>query len=98
MQLGHIEGNEIAIKGNIKTIGDYQELKGYVNKLIDAGEKEIHIKIVDSYTITSSVVGFLFKVINLNTAKIFVEVRDERLYRVFDDLRLIEAFNVSRIS
>lgn len=98
MQLGHIEGNEIAIKGNIKTIGDYQELKGHVNKLIDAGEKDIHIKIIDSYTVTSSVVGFLFKVINLNLAKISIEVRDERLYRIFDDLRLVEAFNVSKIS
>jgi uncharacterized protein YjbJ (UPF0337 family) len=97
MQLDKIEGNIVAVKGNIKTIGDYQELKGYVQKLIDNEHKEVEIHILDSYTITSSVVGYMFKIINLEMVKITLHVRDHRLYQILEDLRLLEAFNVQKL-
>ena len=97
MQLDSIDGSVITIKGNIKTISDYQELKSQLQKLVDAGHQEITVRILDSYTVTSAVIGYLFKIININKVKVNFHVRDERLYKILADLKLLEVLNVQKI-
>ncbi len=98
MQLNSIEGSVISIKGNIKTISDYQEFKSQIQKLVDGGHQEITIRILDSYTVTSAVIGYLFKIININKVKVNFHVRDERLHKILEDLKLTEVLNVQKIN
>lgn len=97
MQLDKIEGNTVSVKGNIKTAGDYQELKGYIQKIVDGGSGSVTLNILDSTTVTSSVVGYLFKITNLNNVTVNVNVKDQRLYKIMDDLKLIDIFNVKKV-
>lgn len=97
MQLESIDGNNVSIKGNIKTFADYNEIKTHIQKLVNSGINNLILQILDSYTITSSVIGYLFKLKNLNKITIHLHVRDERLYKILEELKLIEEFNVKKI-
>ncbi len=89
-------GSEIIINGNIKNTADYQAIKDNVNELIKAGTKSIIIKTPESFSMTSSVIGFLIKVIFQDKVPISVYVKDDRLYSLLEDLNLLETFRVQR--
>ncbi len=89
-------GSEIVISGNIKNTADYQTIKDNINELIQSGSKSIIIKTPESFSMTSSVIGFLIKVIFQDKVSIHVYVKDDRLYSLLEDLNLIETFKVQR--
>lgn len=89
-------GSEIVISGNIKNTADYQTIKDNINELIQSGSKSIIIKTPESFSMTSSVIGFLIKVIFQDKVPIHVYVKDDRLYSLLEDLNLIETFKVQR--
>ena len=87
-------GNTINIEGNIKSVSDFQEIK----KTIDAiHDKSIKIVIKDSFSITSSVIGYLNKITHKDGVSIQMAVSDARLYELLNDLSLISLFNVHKI-
>lgn len=88
--------NEITITGNIKTMGDYQDIKRVVQEQIDAGATSITIKIPDSFSITSSVIGYFLKVVNKDNVTLHLFVKDDRLVKILKDLNLIDIFNVKK--
>lgn len=57
------QGSEIVITGNIKNTSDYQSIKDNVNALVQSGAKSIIVKTPESFSMTSSVIGFFIKVI-----------------------------------
>lgn len=89
-------GSEIIISGNIKNTTDYQTIKDNVNELIKSGSKSIIVKTPESFSMTSSVIGFFIKVIFQDKVAIHVYVKDERLYSLLEDLNLIETFKVQK--
>jgi len=91
----NIAGNKIIIKGNVKSIKDYEDIKEALDKL--AHHKYIIIELVDSISLTSSVIGYLSKLINRDKIKIELRVCDKGLFDLLDDLGLIKEFNVKRI-
>ncbi len=89
-------GSEIIINGNIKNTADYQAIKDNVNELIKSGAQSILIKTPESFSMTSSVIGFLIKVIFQDKVPVQVYVKDARLYSLLEDLNLIETFKVEK--
>ncbi|MBQ3033998.1 MAG: hypothetical protein IJD28_06430 [Deferribacterales bacterium] len=90
--------NEIVLSGNIKSLKDYQNIKQTVTDMIAGGVDNIIIKTPESFSITSSVIGFFMKVIFQDHVKITLYVSDPRLFNILEDLQLIETFNVIRVS
>ena len=86
----HRHGSEIVINGNIKNTADYQSIKDNVNALVSSGIKSIIVKTPESFSMTSSVIGFFIKVIFQDKVAI------QRLYSLLEDLNLIETFKVQK--
>ncbi len=88
---------EVTVLGHIKSIDDYQKIKEVVKGLVSSGNKSIVVKIPDSMSMTSSVIGYFLKLINGDHVKITMLVRDERLYNILDAMKLIAIFDVQKI-
>ena len=90
-----ISGKNVRITGNIKTVGDYQKIKDTLDSLITQ-HKSIEIYIVDSISITSSVIGYLTKIVQKDGIDLHIRVNNANLYELFDEINLVQLFNVSR--
>ena len=89
-------GNKLIIKGNIKSINHYNQLKSILDAIV-VNNKQIVIELIDSISITSSVIGYFSKLINVNGILLELFVNDDDLFNLLDDLGLIQAFNVKRL-
>lgn len=87
--------NTLAIKGNIKSISDFQNIKQKIDAMVVAN-KSIHINILDSLSITSSVIGYLNKLVLKDNIDINMSVKNEQLLDLLDDLNLVSTFKVRR--
>lgn len=97
MELHSSRDGELIIRGNIKTITDYEDIKRAIKEQMNRDVKDIDVKIENSSSITSSVVGFFLKVINKDKINLKVMVKDDRLYKILKDLNLLELFKVSKL-
>ena len=86
---------DIVIEGVIKSISDSQAIKDAVLSCSDA--VTVRINVLDSFSITSSVIGFLLKRIQGDGINIEIEVHEPRLYELFENLKLIEMLNVRKV-
>ena len=89
--------SELVVYGNIKNVNDYQEIKRVVTDMLREGTGELTIKMPDSFSITSSIIGYFLKLVYQDGVKLAIMVSDERLYSLMSDLRLTEAFNVQKV-
>jgi hypothetical protein len=89
-------GSTVTITGNIKSIGDLQQIKSSLDDLT-IENKSITLKIINSISITSSVIGYFTKLIYKNNIHISMQVGDIRLYELLDELSLVSQFNVRTI-
>lgn len=94
MNIVHNNSNELAIIGNIKSIEDSMEIKKAISVLQQKGAKSILLKIQDSFSMTSTVIGHLMKLVNIDKISISLVVGDHRLYDLLEELSLIQPFNV----
>jgi len=94
MEISNV-GNVVTIKGNIKSIGDFQSIKKCLDEII-VNHKSISLKIINSISITSSVIGYLTKIVFKNNIHLTMSVADQRLYDLLDELSLISQFNVKK--
>ncbi len=88
-------GNVVTIKGNIKTVSDYQEIKSTLDSMITT-HKSITINIPDSISITSSVIGYFTKLVQKEKIDLSIKVGDSDLMELFDDLGLVSLFKVRK--
>ena len=91
-----VSANNVVITGNIKTINDYQQIKESLDNLTQ-NHKHIIITIQDSISITSSVIGYLNKLVLKDNIDIEIKVGDAQLMELFEDLNLVSLFKVKRI-
>jgi hypothetical protein len=91
-----IQSNVVNIKGNIKTMEDYQKIKGSLDTLKNT-QKSIVINILDSISITSSVIGYLNKLVLKDKIDLSINVSDMTLKELFDDLNLTSLFRVKKV-
>jgi len=98
MRIEQRGSNELTITGNIKSIEDSIEIKGAVNNLQKNGAKTILLRIQDSFSMTSTVIGHLMKLTNLDKVAISIVVGDQRLYQLLEELSLTQLFNVRHVA
>jgi len=91
------DDNLITIEGNIKSVSDYTEIQGHLQAAIANGNDSITVKIVDSISITSSVIGIFLKVIKKDGIALNVQVGNKHLYDLLNELNLLAVFNVRQI-
>ena len=87
----------ITIGGNIKSVSDYTEIQGHLQSAIANGNDAVTIKVLDSISITSSVIGIFLKVIKKDGIALTVQVGNKHLYDLLNELNLLAVFNVRHI-
>ena len=90
-----VSSNTLVIKGNIKSINDFQNIKQRVDAMT-IENKLININILDSLSITSSVIGYFNKLVLKDNIDIYMNVKNEQLLHLLDDLNLISTFKAKR--
>ena len=89
--------HKIVVKNVIKTIEDSTIFKKSISDiLLKDPSAKIDIHIIDSYIITSSIIGTLLKMVQKDNAKITVYVYSADLYELLDKLNLIVLLNVKK--
>lgn len=86
--------SELTITGNIKSIDDCSTIKERVQAVISKGLTEIIINIPESFSMPSSVIGFLLKLKQKESIRLKIIVGDQRLYTLLNDLNLLSDFGV----
>ncbi len=89
-------GNIITIDGNIKSISDYQTIKSTIDGVVST-HKSIILNIIDSISITSSVIGYFNKLVLKDGITIEMRVGNPQLMELLDELNLKSIFHASRI-
>jgi hypothetical protein len=97
MQIEKTGSSELTISGNIKSIEDGTAIKEALTALKDGGATSVQLMIRDSFSMTSTVIGFLMKLVNIDKIRVTLYVGDPRLHQLLEELSLEQAFNV-RIS
>ncbi|EDZ62988.1 hypothetical protein SMGD1_1016 [Sulfurimonas gotlandica GD1] len=87
--------NTINITGNIKSINDFSQIKNLVDSVVTQ-HKNITINIIDSLSITSSVIGYFNKLILKDNINIEMRVGNEQLMHLLADLNLASTFKARR--
>lgn len=90
-----VSSNSLVIKGNIKSVSDFQNIKQSVDAMV-AQHKHININILDSLSITSSVIGYFNKLVLKDNIDLHMNVRNEQLLNLLDDLNLASTFKAKR--
>ena len=88
--------NIILITGNIKSISDFQTIKQSTDAVVK-NHKNITLKILDSLSMTSSVIGYLNKLVLKDEIQINMQIGNEQLMNLLRDLNLISTFNVKSV-
>lgn len=91
------ELGDFVLTGQIKSFQDYELIKDSIDDHITQGCDSITLNIEDSMSIISSVIGYLIKLVNMQKVKIFLFIKEEALFKVLDNLGLVQAFNVRKI-
>ena len=89
-----VNGNIVTIHGNIKSIKDHEDIKSVLDGLKNS-YKTITLNVVDSISMTSSVIGYLMKLAN-DGITININVNDD-LFKLLSDLNLTSLFNVRKV-
>ncbi len=90
------DGNSVIIEGNIKTIGDFQAIKHILDEMI-LDVSTINLVLLDSISITSSVIGYLTKLVHKDKINMSLSVGNKELVLRLDDLGLSDLLHVRSI-
>jgi len=89
------EGNVIEIEGNIKSLEDFEKIKYTIEEIMPT--KSITLNLKDSISITSSVIGYLNKLVNVDGVEVYLNVKTQELYDLLRDLDLDKVFHIRRV-
>ena len=84
--------NELTITGNIKTTADYLEIRSLALEVLRVGGKELTLRVNDSLSMPSSVIGFFVKLVNRDKVRLTMVIEDPRLLELLDELSLTALF------
>ena len=86
----------VTITGNIKTISDFQDIKSTLDTLVSS-HKTIIINLVDSISLTSSVIGYFNKLILKDNINMRLNIGNNNLMELIKDLNLVSTLNAKKI-
>jgi len=92
----NVTGNRVVVKGNVKSVNNFKDIKIVIDRIISTSPHVI-VELVDSISLTSSVIGYLSKLINVDGVMVELYVGDEGLYELLDDLGLVDLFKVKKL-
>lgn len=87
--------NILTITGNIKSVSDFQSIKSAVDS-IKSSSSTITIDLIDSISITSSVIGYLNKLVLKDSINLNMKIGNEQLMNLLEDLNLTTTFKARR--
>ena len=87
--------NTLTVKGNIKSVSDFQEIKQNLDNIVSQ-HRQVNLNILDSLSITSSVIGYLNKLVLKDGIDIHMNVGNEQLLHLLNDLNLSSTFKAKR--
>lgn len=87
--------NTVIIKGNIKSVSDFQSIKTTLDSLKESNSS-ISIDILDSISITSSVIGYLNKLVLKDGIDLSMKIENDCLMHLIEDLNLVDVFKARR--
>ncbi len=87
--------NTVKITGNIKSVSDFQSIKSTIDSITDSNST-ITLDIQDSISITSSVIGYLNKLVLKDSIDLNMKVGSEQLMNLLEDLSLTGTFKARR--
>lgn len=90
-----ISSNTVNLTGNIKTINDFQVIKSNIDTLVSQ-HKSLTINVIDSISMTSSVIGYINKLILKDNININMNIGNEQLIALLEDLNLSSLFKVKK--
>ena len=90
-----VSSNSLTIRGNIKSVSDFQNIKQTLDSVVSQ-YKQVDLNILDSLSITSSVIGYLNKLVLKDGIDIHMNVGNEQLLHLLDDLNLSSTFKAKR--
>lgn len=85
----------IDITGNIKSINDFAEIKRVIDSTVTQ-HKSIVINIIDSLSITSSVIGYFNKLILKDNINVEMRIGNDQLMHLITDLNLASTFKARK--
>ncbi len=87
------EGNQVTVRieGIVKSIVDSQNIQDALNAL--SPENQITVDIIDSFSLTSTIIGFLLKKVNQDNFNIQLRIRNKRLWALLEHLSLTTSLN-----
>ena len=88
--------NTVTITGNIKTINDFQSIKNALD-ILKSTNQSITLELLDSLSVTSSVIGYLNKLVLKDKIQLKVKIGNSQLMELMSDLNLIQVLGVSKI-
>ncbi|MBF0517824.1 MAG: hypothetical protein HQK97_12060 [Nitrospirae bacterium] len=97
MEIEKTTATEAIISGHVKTIEDYTKIKQVINSMLAGEGCAITVKIPDSISITSSVIGYLLKLVFENKVDLRIAVKEQKLYNLLEVLNLITVFKVQKM-
>ncbi len=84
--------NVVTISGNIKSIANFLEIKRVLDTILRS-KRDIIIKIPDSISMTSSVIGYFNKLVLKDNIKLTLMIGNAMLLDLLNDLNLASLFN-----
>ncbi|MDD2449675.1 MAG: hypothetical protein PHS42_04770 [Sulfurimonas sp.] len=88
--------SRIIITQNIKSIADFQAIKLAVDSAIE-DSRYLTIEILDSISITSSVIGYFNMLVHTKNIDLHLHVNNPKLIALLEDLSLVKAFNAKQV-
>ncbi len=92
-----VSSNTLTITGNIKSVSDFQKLKNTIDSIVSQ-HKSVVLHIVDSLSITSSVIGYFNKLVLKDGINLQINAGNQQLIELLDDLNLSSVFKVKKVS
>ena len=86
----------ITITGNIKSISDFQIIKQNIDSIVTHSDT-LHMKLIDSLSMTSSVIGYLNKLVLKDGIDIHMHIGDKQLIELLSDLNMISTFKAKKV-
>lgn len=91
-----VSSSSVSITGNIKSVSDFQKIKTEVDN-VASQHKNITINIIDSLSITSSVIGYFNKLVLKDGVAIHMNVGNQQLIDLLNDLNLASVFKAKKV-
>ena len=86
----------ITVYGNIKKITDSQELQNYIDDVVQ-DHTTITLHLVDSISMSSSIIGYLNKLVLKDKIELQLKVGNSQLVDLLEDLHLTSMFHVTLV-